>query len=137
MDTQIWFEIYSSRQNADDWFRHSAATYDTVEEARAALYQGGYVNGFDFKITKVTRTEEDVPLKAPAPPDWYSLGIELREATLDAHAGELIDSDNAYAFLLENPECFGREEWPSPMPQRPPTALLAGYHHMRFVEVGQ
>lgn len=37
--------------------------------------------------------------------DWTKLGAALRASALDAH-GYLPSIDIAYAFLLDNPECF-------------------------------
>lgn len=134
MITETWYVIYSSRERADDWFRHSTATYDSLDKARKQIRRDGYATGFDFKITKVTHIEEDAELHpAPGIPfseqDWWKFGVLLREATLDAWDGELIDSSIAYEFLLENPECFGRDdEWPENMPKVPPPALVDGYH---------
>ena len=48
--------------------------------------------------------------------NWTKLGHELRVAALDAHEGELPIVDEAYKFLLSNPECFGYEEWPANIP---------------------
>ena len=60
--------------------------------------------------------------------DWTKLGWELRESALDAHDGELPSINIAYSFLLENPECFGREDWPEDMPQEPNIELIAAYY---------
>ena len=38
--------------------------------------------------------------------NWTKLGRELRQSAMDAHNGELPDVRLAYAFLLDNPECF-------------------------------
>lgn len=35
--------------------------------------------------------------------------------------------DQAYMFLLDNPECFGYEEWPADMPQAAPEELRRAY----------
>ena len=70
-------------------------------------------------------------LKSAQNLDWQRLGVALRACALDAHEGELPPVDIAYSFLLENPECFGQNEWPydwpTDMPQEAPTELLASY----------
>ena len=142
MNSETWYELYSSRVGANDWFRNSSAQYDTLETARKAAQSGGWARGFDFKIIRVTRIEEDAefiselsiyraPGSAFCDQDWRQFGQLLRESTLDAFDGELIDSDAAYEYLLENPESFGREDWPKNMPTRPPRALVDGYHSDR------
>lgn len=129
MNSETWYEIYSSRAGADDWFRHSTATYDTEEAALAAAHEGIWQKGFDCKILKVTRAEQEAKLlPAHEPINWFEMGVLLREATLDAHENELIAVDDAYCFFIENPECFGREDWPAAMPPRAPQALKRGYH---------
>lgn len=59
--------------------------------------------------------------------DWTRLGTELRASALDAHNGELPPIGISYTFLLDNPECFGREEWPADMPGEPTVQLIAAY----------
>ena len=36
--------------------------------------------------------------------------------------------DVAYSFLLENPECFGFEEWAADMPREANIELIASYY---------
>lgn len=57
--------------------------------------------------------------------NWKILGQQLRQSVLDAH-GELVDVDIAWAFLIDNPECFGETEWPD-MTFMPPMELVAAY----------
>jgi hypothetical protein len=59
--------------------------------------------------------------------DWTKLGRELRQFADDAHDGSTPSVDIAYEFLLNNPECFGCEEWPADMPAEPPIELIAAY----------
>lgn len=62
--------------------------------------------------------------------NWTQLGRELRQAADDAHGGHehAPNIDIAYLFLLENPECFGYEEWPSDMPQQANIELIYAYY---------
>ena len=59
--------------------------------------------------------------------DWAKMGYELRDSALDAHDGILPHLDIAWAFLRENPECFGFEEWPVDIPADAPPELAAAY----------
>ena len=59
--------------------------------------------------------------------NWSDIGKELRTGADDAHEGVTPDIRIAYSFLLDNPECFGFEEWPEDMPQRPNIELIAAY----------
>lgn len=60
--------------------------------------------------------------------DWKELGIALRQAADDAHDSKTPPVTLSYQFLLDNPECFGREQWPAGMPQEPNIELIAAYH---------
>lgn len=72
--------------------------------------------------------------------NWTELGRELRQSAMDAHDGELPDVGRAYAFLLDNPECFSQSEWPATainecvyewpadMPSEPNIELIAAYY---------
>jgi hypothetical protein len=61
--------------------------------------------------------------------NWSALGAELRGAAIDAMGADHLPSvETAYDFLLANPECFGREEWPAGMPDAPGIALIAAYY---------
>jgi hypothetical protein len=61
--------------------------------------------------------------------NWTVLGRELREAAEDAHRPEQPPPvDFAYTFLLENPACFGYNEWPEDMPDDPNIELIAAYY---------
>jgi hypothetical protein len=61
--------------------------------------------------------------------NWTRLGRELRQSAMDAHGREHFPSVNvAYAFLMENPECFGYDEWPADMPAEPNIELIAAYY---------
>ena len=79
--------------------------------------------------------------------DWTLLGQALRASALDAHDGELPSVEIAYAFLLDNPDCFtvpGLEsffpgadldapylddaEWPAGMPHEPNIEVIAAYY---------
>lgn len=59
--------------------------------------------------------------------DWAMLGRELRASAGDAHEGNTPSLDFAYSFLLDNPECFGYEEWPADMPAVAPEELQRTY----------
>jgi hypothetical protein len=61
---------------------------------------------------------------------WTKLGAELRASSNDMSGTNPIPSvDTAYAFLLENPECFGFEEWPQDMPGEPNIELIWAYYN--------
>ena len=60
--------------------------------------------------------------------NWLTLGIEMAESAMDAHEGYLPNFTIGYDFMLENPECFGREEWPGDMPKDAPVAFRIGYY---------
>jgi hypothetical protein len=62
--------------------------------------------------------------------DWQELGAEARTAALDAHDGKLPPADYAFAFVLENPECFGQDEWPAEMPPEAPIEFIAAYYRV-------
>jgi hypothetical protein len=62
-------------------------------------------------------------------PWWWKLGKELRESAMDAHDGDVPAVGIAYGFLLDNPECFGFEEWPENMPQSAPESLTWTYEN--------
>jgi len=62
--------------------------------------------------------------------DWTRLGRELRESTEDCFRGSdfgVPPPDEAYEFLLENPEAFGYDEWPPDMPHEANIELIAAY----------
>ena len=61
--------------------------------------------------------------------DWHALGRALRQSALDAHDGILPPVEYAYAFMLDNPECFIGEdqEWPADMPGNPNIELIYAY----------
>ena len=61
--------------------------------------------------------------------NWRDLGHQLRQSALDAHNGTLPPVTVAYFFLLDNPECFGVEEWPDTMPRDPNIELIAAYYN--------
>ncbi len=61
--------------------------------------------------------------------DFEKLGTELRQSADDAHDMETPPVHFAWDFLIENPECFGWDEWPADMPQAPPEAAIDGYYH--------
>lgn len=59
--------------------------------------------------------------------DWTKLGQALRAGATDAH-GYLPSIEIAYAFLLDNPECFiDGDEWPAEMPTEAPRGLIDAY----------
>jgi hypothetical protein len=60
--------------------------------------------------------------------NWTELGVELRAAARDAGFAPVPTVFLAYSFLLENPECFGRESWPDDMPAEPNIELIAAYY---------
>jgi hypothetical protein len=63
--------------------------------------------------------------------NWTSLGKQLRQSATDAHGPDLVPPISvAYAFLLENPECFifDGDEWPPDMPADPNIELIAAYY---------
>jgi hypothetical protein len=62
--------------------------------------------------------------------DWAKLGRELRQNAEDVHAGMgfIPSASFAYQFLLDNPECFGCEEWPEDMPSEAPEALVTAFY---------
>ena len=60
---------------------------------------------------------------------WTALGTALCASASDAFEGALPPVDLAYAFLLDNPECFtDSDEWPEGMPEQAPAELIAGYY---------
>jgi hypothetical protein len=59
--------------------------------------------------------------------DWAKLGRELRAGADEAHENDTPSLDIAWDFLLENPECFGYDQWPSNMPKYAPEALQRAY----------
>lgn len=59
--------------------------------------------------------------------DWRKLGEALRENATEAFGATMPPLDSAYTFLLDNPECFGYEEWPADMPQTAPEELQRAY----------
>jgi hypothetical protein len=70
--------------------------------------------------------------------NWTALGKEARASVDDADL-RLTDDPNdtrpicvreAYSFLLNNPECFGREDWPAEMPQEPNIEFIAAYYRV-------
>lgn len=66
--------------------------------------------------------------------DWLKLGNALRASATDAFDGDLPPIAAAYAFLLDNPECFtDSDEWPEGMPTEAPTDLIAGYYGIEGV----
>ncbi len=64
--------------------------------------------------------------------DWTKFGLALRASADDAHDGDTPSVDIAYSFLLDNPECFGYEEWPADMPQQPNIQLIAAYYDSSY-----
>ena len=61
--------------------------------------------------------------------NWTKLGRELRTAAIDALGqAEKPGVHFAYSFLVENPECFGQEDWPADMPVEPNIELIAAYY---------
>lgn len=59
--------------------------------------------------------------------DWAKLGKALRESADDAHENDTPSLDLSYSFLIDNPECFGYEEWPADMPATAPEAMCIAY----------
>ena len=59
--------------------------------------------------------------------DYTALGRELRASADAAHEGNTPSIDLAYSFLLDNPECFGHDEWPEDMPKTAPEELQRVY----------
>jgi hypothetical protein len=59
--------------------------------------------------------------------DWFNLGRELRQSADSAHEGDTPAVQLAYDFLRDNPECFGFDEWPEPLPVHPPADLVLAY----------
>lgn len=59
--------------------------------------------------------------------DWEFLGIRLRETAdlMEENSGVALSSSDAYRFMIENPEAFGREGWPDNMPESEPAVLIA------------
>ncbi len=75
-----------------------------------------------------TNPEHDHEAAPVADWDWAELGRLLREIADDAH--EITpDVRISYSFLLDNPECFGWQEWPADMPQEPNIELIAAYYN--------
>jgi hypothetical protein len=68
--------------------------------------------------------------------NWHALGLKLRVSAESAHGlnvgGEMPNVALAYSFLLDNPECFGFEEWPADMPGEPNVDLACAYHGNAF-----
>ena len=63
--------------------------------------------------------------------DWSKLGEALRCSAEDAFGPlEHPSIGDAYQFLVENPECFGQEEWPADMPEFPPIELVTAYYRV-------
>ncbi len=69
--------------------------------------------------------------------NWTKLGADLRRSADDAHNDETPGFEIAYAFMLENPECFGFQDWPADMPALPPLELIAAYYRAFESEVIQ
>lgn len=58
MTNQTWYEIQYSPRGEDDWFSFDGS-YDTIESARKKLAtRDTHASAFEFRIVKVTRTEE-------------------------------------------------------------------------------
>lgn len=70
--------------------------------------------------------------------DWSALG-KLARASVDDADLRLTDDPNdtrpldvreAYSFLRDNPECFGREDWSADLPTEPNIEFIAAYYRV-------
>lgn len=66
--------------------------------------------------------------------NWTELGAQLRKSAEDAHAGDIPSVELAYDFLLDNPECFGFDDWPAEMPTEPNIELIAAYYRAVVIQ---
>ena len=74
------------------------------------------------RLTNMDRTVTSASLL-----DWLDLGKQARQAVEDCGTLDVQQIDDAYSFLLDNPECFLFTEWPADMPKGPRVEFLAGY----------
>lgn len=73
----------------------------------------------------MTKTDREIETRRRS---MLKLGRELWQAAKDAHGADMPTAEMAYQFLLDNPECFGCEEWPEDMPSEAPEALVAAFY---------
>jgi len=57
--TETWYVVQISPKGADDWFRLTNETDDAPEAARKRVRAD---TEWDYKIVRVTQTEEDVEI---------------------------------------------------------------------------
>lgn len=79
------------------------------------------------RLTSMERT-----VTSAAALDWLDLGKQARRAVEDCGkmAPKVQEIDDAYSFLLSNPECFMFTEWPADMPKGPRIEFICGYFGM-------
>ena len=58
-----WFIVETTWKGANDWNRHSATTYDSVEAAQAGIKEARNA-AFEFRIAKVTTVTEVIEPEA-------------------------------------------------------------------------
>jgi hypothetical protein len=103
---------------------------DGAWEEVAPVGNLGDINAWEYFTEEGDKSIARInPVQQATVLDWTALGHELRKTAADVHAPEdMPDADFAYQFLLDNPECFGCEEWPEDMPQEANIELIAAYY---------